>query len=237
MSNPWGFRGADGSLVKLGQQPAQSGVNLPLEVTYPLSISDISRNLPHKNYKKKDDQKYNFSGVKFWAETPVIILQNAVILSKQYDDIHGRVANSLDRRAHDVKYFSPSADLVRLIINTQADGAAERCLIDARLKNEISERIVESFADYAYRRQSADELLIDLAQFDVEGNLVWCDNSLARILIFETNVAILHARSFLNTVFSEVVSFLRGGKISGDWGELVNVDRSLKVSVRNSKAL
>lgn len=235
MNSPVAFRGADGSLVKLSQQSDLYIASPSTAVVYPQTVTALFRNSLDERYRKHKDQGYFLSGVRLWSDAPVLDLRAFEAVKSQRQNDRASSARRLELEDQHQDYFSPSADLVRLILSSQAEGLTERTLIDNQLKAEIGERIIESFADYAWRRQEAEELSIELAQFEADGRLAWCDNALAKILLFEANVAFLRAEPFLSAVFLEVVDFLQKGVIRGDWGELVGRDRNLRVLVPGSR--
>lgn len=118
--------------------------------------------------------------------------------------------------------FLPSRDLVAVILQWQADGdpRSNTAGDDQRLWAEISERIVEGIGDLGYRWQDRKQSVGKVATFAAAGGLVWCEDELAKILLFELNVAVLGARDTLEAIFLELRDFLQSRFLSGDWGSI-----------------
>lgn len=119
------------------------------------------------------------------------------------------------------EHFICGFQLASFIAEHQADAVATKCLIDESFREEVSERLVEAFADLAYRKQTGRPFRLEVARFGRDGVMEWCDNNLSKILVFELNIELIHAREFLDRVCREFRDYLGLGEVAGDWGRLL----------------
>jgi hypothetical protein len=119
--------------------------------------------------------------------------------------------------------FVVSEQFVQTLLSCQADGERREVAGADRseLQREVSERVVDAIADIGYRwmerRRGADKIV----SFDSSGRVEWCDEELAKLLVYELNVSIVAASRVFDLVFGEVYRWVLSSRISGDWGRLV----------------
>lgn len=116
-----------------------------------------------------------------------------------------------------------SEELAAAVLSAQVEGDSSRGVggeVMTEVRQEVSDRVEEAIADIGYRWMSKARATGRIVTFDRSMNLQWCDQDLARLLVFELNIAIISARNVFNMLFRELSSRLSVAAVQGDWGHL-----------------